>query len=200
MDQSSVFGQGLRNCLGPIVPQPVGRYVQGLNNTEFRCEEIVQCLSSLEGYFIGIEVKYPQSIILKSKLLDGIDGITIELVFPDTKFFQPSIYLQHLSVVDCTFLPDALVVRAIQIQCPQGAVVPVKDAGHANNSVNIQLIVAKVELFQGHSLLLIAGEEQIFSYGLNVKICTIAPAVPTLLCCRLRYFKDSALTKEVLNF
>ena len=77
----------------------------------------MQGLSSLEGYLIGVKVKDPQPIILKSKLLDGIDGIAIELIFPDTKFLQPSIDLQHLSVVDCTFLPYALVVRAIQVQC-----------------------------------------------------------------------------------
>ena len=73
----------------------------------------MQGLSSLEGYLVSVEVKNPQPIILKGKLLDGIDGVTIELVFPDTEFLQPSIDLQHLSVVDRTLLPYTFVVRAI---------------------------------------------------------------------------------------
>ena len=102
--------------------------------------------------------------------------------------------------MNCTFLTNTSIVRAVKIQSSKRAIIPVKNACDTDNPINIELVVSKIKLLKWHSLFLGAREKQILGNGLNNKKYTIAPAVPTLLCCKLRYLSDYALTKEALIF
>ena len=98
--------------------------------------------SPLESNLVASQIQHSQSVVLQSQLLDGVDGITVELVLSDAELLKASVDLQHLSVVDGTLLPDAPVVGAVEAEGSQRAIVPVEDTGDADNSVNVELVVA----------------------------------------------------------
>ena len=61
--------------------------------------------------------------------------------------------------MDCTLLTYAFVIGTVKVQGSEWAVVPVEYTCDADDSIDIELIVSKIEFFKSHSLLLVAGEE-----------------------------------------
>lgn len=63
MNQGAVFGQGLGDGFGTVVPESVVGKIQGLKYAEFRGKDVVDGLCSLEGDLVGAEVYYSDSIV-----------------------------------------------------------------------------------------------------------------------------------------
>lgn len=199
VDEGPVLGQCLRDSLGPIVSQPIRRKVERLEHTELGDQQIMECLSPLERNFISSQVQYSKPIVFKGQLFDGVDGIAVEQIFAETEFLQSAVDLQHLGIVDGALLADALVVGGVQVECAQGTVVPVEHTGHADDAVDVEPVVAQVQLLQGPALLLVAGEEEVFGDTLGRGGGTIAPGVPILLYCRFTYLMLSLAARAVLS-
>ena len=104
--------------------------------------------SSLECDFVGCHIKNSESVIFKSQLFDGVNGITVKLILSDTQFFKSSIDLKHFSVMNCTFLSNAFVVRAVKVQSSEGTIVPVENTGDTDDSIDIKLVISKVEFLK----------------------------------------------------
>lgn len=119
VNQRPVLRKRLRNRLGSIVAQPVGRKVEGFEDAELGGKDVMDGLCSLEGDAIGGEIQDSKAVVLKAELFDGIDGIAGELVLAETELFQSSVDLQHLGEVDGALLADAFVLRSIEVQRPQ---------------------------------------------------------------------------------
>lgn len=73
-------------------------------------------LGSLEGNLVGAEVDYSDSVIFEAKLLDGVNGIAVELILAQTEFLKSTVDLQHLRIMNRALLPDTLVLGCIQVE------------------------------------------------------------------------------------
>ena len=118
MHQGSVLCQSLRDGLRAVVPKSVRGEVEGLQDAEFRGEDVVDGLCASEGDFVGRQVEDSQSIVLEAELFDGVYGIAVQLIFSEGQFLQSSVDLQHLCEMDSALLSDALVFRCIEGQRP----------------------------------------------------------------------------------
>lgn len=68
----------------------------------------------LEGNLICGQVQHAEPIILQAELLDGIDGIAVELVLPEGELLKSAINLQHLGEVNGALLSNALILWGIK--------------------------------------------------------------------------------------
>jgi hypothetical protein len=80
-------------------------------------------------------------------LLYSVNGLTGELVFPETKLLNPAINLKHLSIVNGRLLSNTGVFGVIQIQHSQTVIIPVQDRSNTNNTINVNVVIGDVELF-----------------------------------------------------
>lgn len=156
MDEGPVLGKGLSDGLGAVVAETVGGEMESLQNAELGSEEVVEGLCALEGDAVGREVQDAETVVFEGELLDGVDGVAVELVLAQTQLLQAAVHLQHLREVDGALLPDAAVVWRVQTHCPQRAIVPVQHTRHADHSVDVQSVVSQVQLLQRSPLLLAA--------------------------------------------
>lgn len=69
---------------------------------------------------------------------------TGELVFLQAQPLDPSVDLEHLREMDRRLLPNALVVGVVDIEDPQGIVVPVQDGGDDDHPVGVDFVVGQI--------------------------------------------------------
>ena len=64
--------------------------------------------------------------------------------------------MKHFSIMNCTLLSDAFIIRTVEVKCSEGAIVPVEHTCYTDNAVDIELVISQVELLQRHGLFFIA--------------------------------------------
>jgi len=75
MDKRLVYGYSLGNSLSSVVATLVVGQMKGFQTAVVRLEVFGDSLATSEAYFVGIEVKHFESVILEKVLHDDVETV-----------------------------------------------------------------------------------------------------------------------------
>ena len=137
------------HCLGQSLCSVVGHLIacqmERLQSAVLTLEVLGNGLTSLESNLVGIEVKHSQACVYQQVFHYDVDAIVAQQVFLDAQLLQAHVVLKHLAEVDSHTLANGLVHRIVDVQLIEGLVRRVEHRQNSNDSIVIDLVVAKAK-------------------------------------------------------
>lgn len=175
MEKRFVLGNSLSDGFSSVVRASVAGKVKGLKRAVWVSQILCNGLTSLEGNFIGIQVKDLKCVIFQQVLHDDKDSITPQLMLSNTELLETNVVLEHFTKVNGDTLADGLINRVVKVQLLKSVIGAVENREDTDDSIVVNLVVTEVELEE-----LVMSEEQFCNHHSTVSFDLVVVEVEVL--------------------